>query len=247
MIPIKSEEDIKMLAKSGKILSRIMRKLNKFIRSGISTIEIDRIAQTMMKEENSISAFKGYNGFPANICVSVNEEVVHGMPGERVLEDGDIVSLDVGINYQGYLSDSAITVAVGHIDPGTRKLIDVTRMALIEGIRQAQVNNHLSDISYAIQSYVEGNGFSIVRQFVGHGIGCDLHEEPQIPNFGKPHEGEILKKGMVLAIEPMVNMGTWECEIIDNGWTAVTKDRSPSAHFEHTVAITERGPRILTN
>ncbi|MFH1269603.1 MAG: type I methionyl aminopeptidase [Candidatus Omnitrophota bacterium] len=247
MIPIKSEEDLKMLERSGKILSRIMRKLNKFIRTGVSTIEIDRMAQEMMKGENSKSAFKGYNGFPANICVSVNEEVVHGIPGERILKDGDIVSLDVGINYQGYLSDAAITIPVGRIDSGRKKLIDVTKRALLEGIKQARINNHLSDISYAIQSCVEKNGFSIVRQFVGHGIGCDLHEEPQIPNFGKPHQGEILKKGMVLAIEPMVNMGTWECEILDNGWTAVTKDRFPSAHFEHTVAITERGPKVLTN
>jgi len=247
MIPLKSEEDIKMIKKSGKILSKIMQKLQKFVRKGVTTIEIDRIAQKLIKDENVISAFKGYNGFPANICTSVNEEIVHGIPGEKILNDGDILSLDVGINYKGYFSDAAITLPVGRIDPKLQKIIDVTRSALSEGIKQAQVNNHLSDISYAIQTYVERQGFSIVRQFVGHGIGYSLHEDPQIPNFGLPHQGELLKKGMVFAIEPMVNMGTGECRILDNGWTAVTKDGFPSAHFEHTVAITEKGPEILTN
>lgn len=247
MIPIKSEEELKMLENSGRILARIMKRLRKSVHSGVTTKEIDILAEKLMKEEDSASAFKGYNGFPANICVSVNEEVVHGIPGERVLEDGDIVSLDIGINYRGFLSDSAITIAVGRADPAKKKLIDVTRRSLIEGIKQARIGRHISDISYAIQSYVERYGFSVVRQFVGHGIGYELHEEPQIPNFGKPHQGEVLKNGMVLAIEPMVNLGAWECEFLDNGWTAVTKDRLASAHFEHTVAVTERGPRILTN
>ena len=247
MIPIKSEEDLKMLQKSGEILSKIMRRLQKFIRAGVSTIEIDRLAEKLIKEENTISAFKGYNGFPANICTSVNEEVVHGIPGQKILKDGDIISLDAGINYKGYISDVAITLPVGRIDPKVKKLIEATRNALLQGIKQARVNNHLSDISYAIQTYVESQGFSVVRQFVGHGIGYSLHEDPQIPNFGLPHQGEVLKKGMVFAIEPMVNMGIWGCKILDNGWTAVTKDGFPSAHFEHTVAITEAGPVILTN
>jgi len=247
MIPIKSEEDLKMLKKSGEILSKIMRRLQKLIRPGVSTIEIDRLAEKLIQGEHVISAFKGYNGFPANICTSVNEEVVHGIPDKRTLKEGDIISLDVGINYKGYLSDAAVTIPVGRTDPKLQKLIEVTRNALSEGIKQARINNHLSDISYAIQSYVEKQRFSVVRQFVGHGIGHSLHEEPQIPNFGLPHQGEALKKGMVLAIEPMVNMGAWECEILDNGWTAVTKDGLPSAHFEHTVAITEAGPEILTN
>ncbi|MDP2938066.1 MAG: type I methionyl aminopeptidase [Candidatus Omnitrophota bacterium] len=247
MIPIKSEEDLKMLKKSCKILSKIMHRLKKFIRAGISTIEIDRLAEKLIREEDVISAFKDYNGFPANICTSVNEEVVHGIPGQKMLKDGDIISLDAGINYKGYISDVAITLPVGRIDPKAQKLIEVTRNALSQGIKQARVNNHLSDISYAIQTYVESQGFSVVRQFVGHGIGYSLHEDPQIPNFGLPNQGEVLKKGMVFAIEPMVNMGTWECKILDNGWTAVTKDGLPSAHFEHTVAITEEGPKILTN
>lgn len=247
MIPIKSEEDLKMLQKSGKILSKIMRRLQKFIQAGVSTIEIDRLAEKLIKEENAISAFKDYNGFPANICTSVNEEVVHGIPGQKMLKDGDIISLDAGINYKGYISDVAITLPVGRIDPKVKKLIEATRNALSQGIKQARVNNHLSDISYAIQTYVESQGFQVVRQFVGHGIGYSLHEDPQIPNFGLPHQGEVLKKGMVFAIEPMVNMGTWGCKILDNGWTAVTKDGFPSAHFEHTVAITEAGPLILTH
>ena len=247
MIPIKSEEDLKMLKKSGKILSKIIEKLQKFTRKGVSTIEIDQLAEELIKKENVVSAFKGYNGYPANICASVNEEVVHGIPDGRILNDGDIISLDVGINYKGYLSDAAITMPVGRIDSKLQKLIEVTRGSLIAGIKEARIDNHVSDISYAIQRHVEKNGFSVVRQFVGHGIGRNLHEEPQIPNFGVPHQGELLKKGMVLAIEPMVNIGTWECEILDNGWTAVTKDNSASAHFEHTIAITENGPEILTS
>ncbi|MDP3732641.1 MAG: type I methionyl aminopeptidase [Candidatus Omnitrophota bacterium] len=247
MIVIKSDEDLKMLQKSGKILSKIMRRLKKFIRAGISTIEIEQLAENLIKAENAISAFKGYNGFPANICTSVNEEVVHGIPGEKMLKEGDIISLDLGINYKGYLSDAAITLPVGSIDSKVEKLIEVTRDALSEGIKQAWIDNHLSDISYAIQTYVERQGFQVVKQFVGHGIGYSLHEDPQIPNFGLPHQGEVLKKGMVFAIEPMVNMGTWECKILGNGWTAITKDGSLSAHFEHTVAITDNGPEILTN
>jgi len=247
MIPIKSEEDLRMIKKSGKILSKIMRKLQKFIRIGVSTIEIDQLAEKLIKDEFVVSAFKGYNGFPANICTSVNEEVVHGIPGQKRLKEGDIISLDVGINYKGYFSDAAITLPVGRIDPKLQKLIEVTRGALSEGIQQARVTNHISDISYTIQTCVEKHGFSVVREFVGHGIGYSLHEDPQIPNFGLPHQGEVLKEGMVFAIEPMVNMGTGECKILDNGWTAVTKDGFPSAHFEHTVAITEDGPEILTN
>lgn len=246
MIPLKSEKDLEMLRISGKILSSIMQKLREFVKAGVTTKEIDQLVEELTQGKNVIPAFKGYKGFPANICTSVNEEIVHGIPNERELKEGDIISLDLGINYEGYFSDLAITLPVGKVDKKLKNLINVTKKALFEGIRQVKINNHLSDISYAIQSYVEKNGFSVVRQFVGHGIGFSLHEEPEIPNFGLPHQGEILKKGMVLAIEPMVNMGTWESEIIDNGWTAVTKDRSFSAHFEHTVAITEHGPQILT-
>jgi len=247
MIPLKSKQDIEMLRKSGKILAKVMQKLQEFLKAGIKTSEIDRLAQELLYREGAIAAFKGYKGFPANICTSVNEEVVHGIPGERKIKEGDVVSLDLGVNYKGYFSDAAITVPIGKVDSKVKKLIDVTRKALSEGIKQARLNNHLSDISYAIQTYVERHGFSVVRQFVGHGVGYSLHEEPEIPNFGRPHHGPLLKSGMVLAIETMVNMGGWECKILDNGWTAVTKDGLASAHFEHTLAITERGPEILTN
>lgn len=247
MIPIKSEEDLEMMKSGGKILARIMQNIMKFIKEGISTEEIGRFAEGLMLAEDVVPAFKGYRGFPASICTSINEEIVHGIPGKRILKEGDIVSLDLGINYKGYFSDIAVTVIVGQASSGVKKFIEVTKDALSEGIRQACIDNRLSDISYAIQNYVERHGFSVVRQFVGHGIGRALHEEPEIPNFGRPHQGPVLKSGMVLAIEPMVNMGTWESEILDNGWTAVTKDNQPSAHFEHTVAITEGGPKILTN
>ena len=235
------------MRRASKILAGIMRKLQRLIKVGISTAEIDQLARGLAEKENTIPAFKGYKGFPANICTSINAEIVHGIPGERVLKEGDIISLDFGINYEGFFSDTAITVAVGKIDSRLKKLIAVTKTALHCGIKEARVNNYLSDISYAIQNYVEKYGFSVVRQFVGHGIGRNLHEEPEVPNFGQPHQGPQLKSGMVLAIEPMVNMGTWESKIMDNGWTAVTLDGSASAHFEHTVAITERGPEVLTH
>jgi methionyl aminopeptidase len=246
MVVLKSESDLQMMSLAGKILARIMVKLRECITAGVTTAEINSIADELIRQEKVKPAFLGYKGFPADICVSVNEEIVHGIPGDRKLQESDIVSLDLGINYQGYFSDSAFTVGVGRIEPKAQKLIEVTKKSLTEGIRQARVNNHISDISHSIQRYVESCGFSVVRQFVGHGIGRNLHEDPEVPNFGMPGQGIILKPGMVLAIEPMVNMGGWECEISENGWTAITKDRKPSAHFEHTVAITEKGPKILT-
>lgn len=246
MIPLKSDKDLEMMRCAGRILAGIMRELQKHIRVNISTAELDRIAGELFLKEKVISAFKGYKGFPSNICTSVNEEIVHGIPDKRELKEGDILSLDLGLNYQGYFSDAAITFEIGKVSSQVKKLIEATKAALVYGIEQARENNHLTDISHAIQSYVESNGFSVVKQFVGHGIGKELHEEPEIPNFGKPHRGQVLRKGMVFAIEPMVNIGTWECEIIDNGWTAVTCDKSYSAHFENTVAITKDGPEILT-
>ena len=235
-----------MLRKSGKVLASVMNKLQALIKPGILTSEIDRLAEEFVLGESAQPAFKGYKGFPATVCVSINEEIVHGIPGNRKLKEGDIVSLDLGINYQGYFTDTAVTIGLGRISRSLKELIEVTRKSLFEGIKQARLNNNLSDISFSIQQYVEKHGFSVVRQFVGHGIGYKLHEEPEIPNFGRPHQGPRIKSGMVFAIEPMVNMGTWESDILDNGWTAVTKDRLASAHFEHTVAITERGQEILT-
>jgi len=235
-----------MLRASGKLLSKIMRELKAAIRPGVTTLQVDELAERLVKREGALPAFKGYKGFPATICASINEEIVHGIPDNRKLEEGDILSLDMGISYGGYFSDMAVTLPVGRIDSGKKKLIQVTSKALDLGIKQAKVNNRLFDISHSIQSFVEKNGFSVVRQFVGHGIGTQLHEEPEIPNFGDADEGPVLRVGMVLAIEPMVNMGGWEAEILENGWTAVTKDGLASAHFEHTVAITEKGPEILT-
>lgn len=247
MIPLKSETDLLMLRKSGKVLAKILKQLQELVRPGITTLEINRLAEELVKVEHVVAAFKGYRGFPAAICASVNEEIVHGIPGNRVLREGDIISLDLGINYEGYFSDAAVTVAVGRISPQKKKLIEVTKNALSIGIKETWPKKHLSDISCSIQDYVEKNGFSVVRQFVGHGIGKKLHEEPEIPNFGGQNDSPILKSGMVLAIEPMVNMGTWEAEILQNGWTAVTKDNLPSAHFEHTVAITDKGTEVLTS
>jgi len=246
MIPIKSKQDLEMLRRSGRRLSKIMRKLQELIKPGLTTAEIDRAAEILVNQEGAIPAFKGYRGYPASVCTSINEEIIHGIPGSRILKENDILGLDLGINYKGFFTDAAVTLPMGQINPKTAKLIAVAKEALYLGIKQARAENRLFDISYTIQRHVEANGFSVVRQFVGHGIGRKLHEDPEVPNFGPLHSGPELKNGMVLAIEPMVNMGSWEALILENGWTAVTKDGLPSAHFEHTVAITESGPEILT-
>ncbi len=246
MISLKSQKDLEMLKRSGHILALVMREVEKKVQPGITTLDIDRISEELILREKAKAAFKGYKGFPATACVSVNEEIVHGIPGPRVILEGDIVSIDLGVNYQGYFSDMAVTLPVGKVDQGKRKLLEITRQSLDLGIKQARTGNYLTDISHSIQSFTEAQGFSVVRQFVGHGIGSALHEDPEIPNFGEPHSGPLLKSGMVLAIEPMINMGSWECLILENGWTAVTKDGAASAHFEHTVAITDKGPVILT-
>jgi len=247
MIILKSQEEIEIMRKGGKILACIMQKIKNFLKPGISTKQIEDFAHQLMQEYKVSSAFKGYRGFPGYICTSVNSEVVHGIPTDGCfLKEGDIISIDAGINYQGFYLDCAFTAAVGKVSSQKMKLIQVTKNSLYEGIKKAKAGNHLSDISYAIQNYVEQNGFSVVRDFVGHGIGRQLHEEPQIPNFGKPHEGPVLREGMVLAIEPMVNMGSWEVKFLENGWTAVTKDGLDSAHFEHTVALLDNNIEILT-
>lgn len=246
MIPLKSESELVLLRKSGKILSGVMQALKSAVVVGVATGEIDNLAEALIKKENAEPAFKGYKGYPATICISINEEIVHGIPGERCILEGDLVSIDCGVKYEGYFSDAAFTVGVSRIDKRHKKLIEVTREALAEGIKRARVGNRLSDISHAVQSYAEGYGFAVVRQFVGHGIGRNLHEEPEIPNYGMPNCGARLESGMVLAIEPMINLGTWESKILDNGWTAVTVDGLASAHFEHTVIITENGPEIIT-
>ncbi|MFH1338829.1 MAG: type I methionyl aminopeptidase [Candidatus Omnitrophota bacterium] len=247
MVTLKSPQEIELMRAAGRILKRILENLKTCVAPGGITGEIDDLAAELVEKEGAAPAFKGYRGYPANICISVNEEVVHGIPVPgKELKPGDIVSLDFGVCYMGYFADAAITLPVGKIDSSRRKLIRVTREAMWRAIRQARPGKYLGDVSYATQRYVESRGFSVVRQFVGHGIGRCLQEEPEIPNFGEPHQGLLLEEGMVLAIEPMVNMGGWEVEILDDGWTVVTKDRLPSAHFEHTVAITSNGPEVLT-
>lgn len=247
MIFIKSAAELEAMRLSGALLARIADKIRARLAVGISTEEIDKIAEGLILQAGAVPAFKGYGGFPANICASINEEVVHGIPSkDRRLKDGDLLKIDIGISLNGYFSDCAFTIALGRVAAGPRRLLEVTKKALEAGIAAAVPDSHLSDISWAIQSYVEAQGFSVVRDFVGHGIGRSMHEAPEVPNFGEPRQGPLLKEGMVLAIEPMVNRGTWEVRILENGWTAVTRDNLESAHFEHTVAITPKGPEILT-
>ena len=246
LISIKTPEELKVMREAGSILASVVDEVKCSLTSGITTREIDQKAEELIRAREVIPAFKGYRGFPGCVCLSVNEEVVHGIPGERILKDGDIVSLDVGIIYKGYYSDMAVTVGIGTVKKELQKLMDVTAASLYAGISQARADNHLSDISHAIQKYVEANQFSVVREFVGHGIGKHLHEDPEIPNFGPPHQGPVLKEGMVLAIEPMVNLGKSPTKILKDGWTVATEDGKPSAHFEHTVAVGRDGSEILT-
>ncbi len=246
VINIKTPEELKVLREAGKILASIISEVKCSLKSGVTTKEVDLKAEEIIKAHKVIPAFKGYRGFPGCICLSVNEEIVHGIPGNRILKEGDIVSLDVGIIYKDYYSDTAVTVAIGTIKQELQKLLDVTLEALYKGIEQTRVDNRLSDVSHAIQKYAEANQFSIVREFVGHGIGKSLHEDPEIPNFGPPNQGPVLREGMVFAIEPMVNLGDSMTKILSDGWTVVTEDGKPSAHFEHTVAIGRNGPEILT-
>jgi len=246
MITIKSKRELARMRESGRITAAVMEAAAKLIRPGITTGELDRRAGRLIEDRGCVVAFLGYHGYPANICVSVNEEVVHGIGDDRSLKEGDIVSLDIGVKYGGYYGDMAATFPVGRISPDKERLIRVTEEALRAGISRAREGNRLYDISAAIQDKAESNGYSVVRDFVGHGIGAQLHEDPQIPNFGKAGTGPLLRPGMVLALEPMLNMGSFEVEVMPDEWTVVTRDRKPSAHFEHTVAITENGPEILT-
>lgn len=246
MIPIKTCQEIDKMHAAGRILAKIMDQLEKMIAPRVMTRDLEQAAALAISESGVRSAFKGYRGYPANICVSVNEEVVHGIPGRRKLMEGDIASIDIGIETDGYFVDMAKTFGVGRITPGKQKLIDATRESLAEAVAKTRAGNKLCEVSSAVQNYVEARGYSVVRDFVGHGIGKELHEEPQVPNFGTPGKGPLLCDGMVLCIEPMINAGSWEVEILQDGWTAVTKDRKPSAHFEHTVAIVNGAPVILT-
>ncbi len=252
MIHIKSPEEIEMIANSGKILDEVLKKIINEVEVGISLSHLNELASELIKKAGAKPAFLGYqpdgakHPYHAAICTSVNEVVVHGFPSDYQLKSGDVLKLDFGVLYKNFYSDAAITIGVGEVSDEAKHLIKITKLALDESIKQAKVNNNLEDIGWIIQKTAQSNGLKVIKELTGHGIGFKLHEEPTIYNFGEKGKGVRLKPGMVLAIEPMVNTGTWECDILNNGWTAVTKDRLPSAHFEHTVAITDKGPQILT-
>ena len=247
MIILKTPAEIEVMAQASRVVAEALDIVQKAVEPGISTEELDCIAEQEIRVRGALPAFKGYRNYPRTLCASVNEQVVHGIPSKRKLKEGDIIGLDLGAIVGGFYGDSAVTVAVGFIPNATEKLVRVTKEALYLGIKQAVVGNRVSDISYAVQQHIESSGFSVVTEFVGHGIGRQLHEEPQVPNYGKPGQGPRLQPGMVLAIEPMVNMGRSAVRILDDRWTAVTVDGSLSAHFEHTIAIQPTGgPRILS-
>ena len=246
MIVLKNERDIEVMRAAGSVAAEVLNLVGSWIRPGVTTKEIDTYAANLIKERGAKSAFLGYRKYPGHVCISVNDQVVHGLPNDRRVNFGDIISLDVGVIYRGYIGDTAKTVAVGGCDLLAQKLMDVTERALYEGIGQALAGNRVVDISRAIQKYVESNGFSVVREFVGHGVGRSMHEEPQVPNFVDGKTSPKLRPGMTIAIEPMVNAGKPAVEILKDGWTVVTRDGLPSAHFEHTVLITENEPDILT-
>lgn len=245
-IILRSRKEIERLRASNRVVMSVMAKLKEAIRPGVTTLELDALAERIIREQGAVPAFKGYRGYQHTICASVNEEVVHGVPSGRKLEEGDIVSVDVGAKLYGYYGDHAVTFPVGHVDPNAEKLLKYCEESLFKGIEQARPGNRLFDISYAVQKHAESAGFSVVRSYVGHGVGTNLHEEPQVPNFGEPGTGPELKAGMVLAIEPMLNMGVHDVKVLNDEWTVVTADEKLSAHFEHSVAITEDGPDILS-
>jgi methionyl aminopeptidase len=246
MIYIKSPQEIEIMRKANAIVAEVLKRLTQLAGPGTTTLELDRVSEEICRTRGAKPAFKGYRGYPFSLCASVNEQVVHGFPNKNALKEGDILSMDFGVLYEGFYGDSAVTVPIGSVAENAERLMDATRESLYEGIQMAVEGNRLSDISHAVQVCVEQQGFSVVRNFVGHGIGRELHEDPQVPNFGTPGKGVRLREGMVLAIEPMVNEGTYEVDILDDGWTAVTRDRKLSAHFEHSIAVTKNGPDILS-
>ncbi|WP_346354688.1 type I methionyl aminopeptidase [Azotosporobacter soli] len=246
MIILKSEREISYLRDAGQIVAETLAEVKKAVKPGVTTLELDHIAEKYIRGRGAIPAFKGYHGFPGTICASVNEEVVHGIPGPRKLKSGDNISIDVGAVINGYNGDAAITVPIGEVDAEVQKLLQVTEESLFKGIEKAVAGNRLSDISHAVESHCNQFGFGVVRDYVGHGIGRNMHEDPQVPNYGPPGRGPRLKSGMTLAIEPMVNLGTHEVKTLADDWTVVTRDGKRSAHFEHTIAITDGQPEILT-
>jgi methionyl aminopeptidase len=243
---LKRPDEIERMRAAGRILGACLAHLGEAVRPGITTLDLDRLADTFIRDHGCIPGFLGYDGFPNSLCVSVNDEVVHGIPGNRIIQDGDLVSLDCGLILEGWWADSGHSVACGAGSPDVQRLIDVTREALDRGIAAAQPGKHIGDIGYAVQTHVESHGYSVVRQYVGHGIGRNMHELPQVPNYGRPGIGNLIKPGFVLAIEPMVNLGGPEVHVLDDDWTVVTDDGKLSCYFEHTVAVTPSGPEVLT-
>ena len=245
-IIIKSEDEIAIMRQAGRIVADVLQILVAELRPGLIIKKLDTIVQEEFQGRNVIPTFLGYLGYPAHVCVSINDEIVHGIPGKRVLQEGDIVSIDLGATYQGFVADSALTIGVGQIRPQAQRLLDVTYQSLWEGVRAARTGDRLGQVSHAVQTYAESHGYSVVREYVGHGVGREMHEEPQVPNYGPPDRGPILRKGMVLALEPMVNVGDWRTKKHDDQWTVSTLDGELSAHFEHTIAITDGVPEVLT-
>jgi len=245
-IIVKSRDEIGIMREAGRHLAEVLQILVDALRPGIIELELDEIVRREYRKRTLVPTFLGYYGYPATVCVSINDEIVHGIPGKREVLDGDIVSLDLGCTHKGFVADSAVTVGVGDVSPDKQRLIDVCKEAVWRGIRAARGGARIGDIGYAIQTWVEGEGFSIVKEYVGHGVGRQMHEEPQIPNYGKPDTGLVLRPGMVIAIEPMVNVGTWQTKKDSDNWTVRTKDGSLSAHFEHTLAITDGEAEVLT-
>ncbi len=246
MISIKSPREIEIMRRSGKITAKTLTVLIAAAKPGVTTGELDRLAEQTIRSMGGIPTFQGYHGYPSTICASVNEEVVHGMPGDRTLANGDLLSIDIGTTLDGYVSDSAITIPIGTVSDEAKRLMRVTQECLMLGIAEMDVGKTLGDIGFAVQKHAEENGYGVVRALVGHGVGKKMHEDPQVPNYGTPATGTKLRAGLVLAVEPMITQGTWEVETLEDGWTVVTEDGKLAAHFEHTIAVTEEGPKILT-
>ena len=246
MIIRKSRLEIERMRVAGQIVGRVLKRLSEIVEPGITTLDLDHEAERMIVSAGAYPTFKGYNGYPRSICASINDEVVHGIPGKRKLREGDIVGIDCGATYMGYVGDAAVTLPVGNVTDAVKRLLDTTRQSLYRAIDKCHVGNRLGDVCYAVQSYVEPLGYSVVKNYCGHGVGRAMHEEPQVPNYGKPSTGPVLREGLVIAIEPMINLGGEDVKVLSDGWTVITMDGQPSAHFEHTVAITRDGPQILT-
>ena len=246
MIIGKSKRELDKMRASGQLVGLVLQKLREMVKPGVTTIEIDREAERMIRDAGALPTFKGYNGFPYSICASVNEQIVHGFPSKYVLQEGDIFSIDCGVTLEGYVGDTATTVPVGEVDEERLRLIRTTEECLERAIQKCRPGNHLGDIGWAVQEHAEANGYSVVRDYVGHGIGRRMHEDPQIPNYGRPGVGQKIKSGYVFAVEPMVNQGSHFTKVLSDGWTVVTVDGKPSAHAEHTIAITDDGPEVLT-